>query len=153
MKNLLTQWETEEENLRINLMKNLLTQWEIEEENRKIDGNLPLIDRKLNGNMLFIDKQLNSNMLLINREPVELEDDAKCASLPKLTELVKKSSNLTRTGKKKPQYPISYPLTCFVELVGWPCFCFVEGLTGLTDGLAISGAKSRREKVAIGFSG
>ena len=37
MKNLLTQWETEEENQKIVdriFVKNLLTQWETEEENR-----------------------------------------------------------------------------------------------------------------------
>ena len=80
MKNLLTQWETEEENLAINLIKNLLTYWETEEENQKTGGDLLLIDRAF----------------------AELEDDAECASLPNLTELVKKPSTLTKIEKEKP---------------------------------------------------
>ena len=92
MKNLLTQWETKEENLKINLMKNLLTQWETEEENQTTGGDVLLIDREHRG-----------NMLLINRKLAELEDDAECASLPKFTELMKKPPNLTRTGKEKPE--------------------------------------------------
>ena len=55
MKNLLTQWKTEEENLKINMIKNLLTQWETEKENQKTGGNLLLIDREYNGNVLFLD--------------------------------------------------------------------------------------------------
>ena len=45
MKNLLTQWETEEENLKINLKKNFLTQWKTKEKNQKTVGNVLLIDR------------------------------------------------------------------------------------------------------------
>ena len=67
-------------------MKNLLTQWETEEENQKTGGNVPLIDRAF----------------------AKLEDNAKCASLPKLTELVKKPSNLTRTGKEKPGNALNF---------------------------------------------
>ena len=83
-----------------------------------------------------------------------LEDDAECAPLPKLTKLVKKPSNLTRTGKEKLHCPISHSLACFVEPVGWPRFYFAEGLTGgLTDGLAIGKAKSSEKEIAVGFSG
>ena len=92
-----------------------------------------------------------------------MEDDAKCASLPKLTELVKlsnlrelvkKSSNLTRTGKEKLHCPISHSLTCFVEHIERPHFCFAEGLTGgLIDGLAMGGAELRGEEIAVGFFG
>ena len=82
----------------------------------------------------------------------ELEDDAEYASLLKLTELVKKSSNLIRIGKEKSHRPISHSLTYFVEPARRPCFCFVEDLAGLTDGLAMGGAKSRRKEIAIGFS-
>ena len=83
-----------------------------------------------------------------------MEDDAECASLPKLIELVKKPSNLTRTGKEKPHRLISHSLARFVELIGRPRFRFVEGLTGgLIDGLAMGGAESRGGEVAVGFSG
>ena len=47
MKNLLTQWKTEEENLKTNLIKNLLTKWETEEENQKTGGDIWLIYREL----------------------------------------------------------------------------------------------------------
>ena len=66
---------------------------------------------------------------------------------------MKKPSNLTRTGKKKPYRPISYSLAHFVEPVWRPCFCFAEGLVGLTDGLAIGRAELREGKVAVGFFG
>ena len=132
-------------------MKNLLTQWETEEENQKIGGGVLPIDRTSNGGVLFIDAKL-----------AELEDDAECAFLPKLTELVKllkltelvkKPSNLTRTEKEKPIHSISYSLACFFEHIGRPCFRFAKGLTsGLTDGLAMSGAELRRGKVTVGFS-
>ena len=112
-------------------MKNFLIQWETEEKNRKIGG----------------------NVLLINRKLAELEYDAKCASLIKLTKLVKKHSNLTKTGKKKPHCLIFYFLTCFVEPVRQPYFCFVKSLTSLIDCLAISRAESRGGKIAINFSG
>ena len=92
-----------------------------------------------------------------------MEDDAECTSLPmltklvrlsNLTELVKKPSNLTRTGKEKTDRPISHSLTRFVEPIGWPRFRFAESLTGgLIDGLAMSGAESRGGEVAVGFSG
>ena len=58
-------------------MKNLLIQWETEEINRKIIGNIPLIDREL----------------------ARLENYVKCASLLKLTELIKKHFNLIRIEK------------------------------------------------------
>ena len=92
-------------------------------------------------------------MLLIDRELAELEDDAECASFLKLTKLVKKSSNLTKTGEKKPHCPISHFLACFIKLVGRLCFYLVESLTGLADGLALGGTKSRGGKVAISFFG
>ena len=69
MKNLLTQWETKEENLRTNLIENLLTQWETEEENQKTGGNVPLIDKKHNGSLLLLDGKHSGNMLLIDRVP------------------------------------------------------------------------------------
>ena len=69
VKNLLTQWETEEENLGINLMKNLLTQWETKEENEKTGSNVPPIDREHNGDVLLIDREQNGNVLLIDRVP------------------------------------------------------------------------------------
>ena len=155
-------------------MKTFLTQWETEEENQKTSGNMPLIDRERNsdilllngkysGDVLFTNRALNDNMLLIIESIRSLEDDAECASFPKLTELVKllkltklvkKPSNLIRTGKKKPHCPISYSLARFVEPVGWPYFCFVENLTGgLTNSLAMGGMESSGEKVAVGFSG
>ena len=122
-------------------MKNLLTQQKTEEENRKIDVSIPLINRKLSDNILLIDKDLT-----------KLEDDAKCAFLVKLIELVKKPFNLIKTEKEKPHHPISHLLACFVESVRQPRFCFAEGLSGLTDGLAICGAELKGRKVAVGFS-
>ena len=65
-------------------------------------------------------------------------------------QLVKKPSNLTRTGKEKPHRPISHSLTRFVEPTGRPRFRFAEGLT---DGLAMGGAELRGGEVAVGFSG
>ena len=153
MNNFLTQWKTKEENLRINLIKNFLTQWETKEKNRKIGGNVPFIDRNHNGNILFIDWKCSDNILLINRKHIELKDDAKCISLSKLIKLVKKPSNLTRTGKEKPHCPISYSLTFFVKRVRRPCFCFAESLMGLTYSLAIGKAESRKKEVAVSFSG
>ena len=107
-------------------MKNLLIQWENEKENRKIGGSIPLIDKIPNGNLLLIDRKL-----------AELEDNTEYTSLPKLKELVKKPSNLTRIGKKKPHYPISHSLAYFIELIKRPYFCFAESLTSLIDRLAI----------------
>ena len=168
MKNLLIQWEIEEENLRINLMKNLLTQWQTEEENQTTGGNVPLIDKKQNGNVLLINREQSGDVLLIDRKLAELENDTECASLPKstelendaeyasipkLTELVKKPSNLTKTRKEKLYYPISHSLACFVEPVRRLCYCFVEGLMGWNDNLAMSGAELRGREVAVGFSG
>ena len=69
-----------------------------------------------------------------------------------LTKLVKKYSNLTKTGEKKPHCLISYSLTYFLELIRRSCFCFAEGLAGLTDGLAMGKAESRGGEVAIGFT-
>ena len=111
------------------------------EENRKIDGNLPLIDREYNGNMLLIDRELE-----------ELKDDAEYVFLSKLTELVKKSSNLTRIGKEKPHCRIFYSLAYFIELFGQPCFCIAEGLAGLTNSLAMDRAELRGREIAVGFS-
>ena len=152
VKNLLTQWKTKEKNLGINLIKNLLIQWETEKENQKIESNVPLIDREHNSGIQLLNGKHSGDMLLIDRKLAELKDDAKYASFPKLTELVKKLFNLTRTGKKKPYCPISH-LVCFVKPVEWPHFHFAEGLAGLTDDLAIGGAELRREEVTVGFSG
>ena len=82
-------------------MKNLLTQWETEEKNQMTGGNVLLIDKEHSGDMLLIDGKPSGDVLLIDRKLVELEDDAEYASLPKLTKLMKKPSNLTRTGKEK----------------------------------------------------
>ena len=90
-------------------------------------------------------------MLLINRELAESENNAECTSPPKLTELVKKPSNLIKTGKKKPYCPISHFLSSFVEFVRRPCFYFAEGLAGLIDGLSMGRADSREGEVAVGF--
>ena len=117
---------------------------------------MPLIDREHNGDVLLLDKKFakledDAECASLSKF-TELENDTKYASLPKLTELVKKSFNLTKTVKEKSHRLISHFLACFVELVGRPCFCFVEGLTGLTDGLAMGGAKLREREVAVGFS-
>ena len=132
-------------------MENLPIQWKTEEENRKIGGGMSLIDRELGSNLLLINRELGSNMLFINRKLAKLENDAKCALFPKLIELVIKSSNLTRTGKEKSHRPIFLFLARFIEPIRQLCFCFAENLTGLTDGLAMGGAKLRREKVTISF--
>ena len=153
MKNLLTQWETKEKNLRINLIKNLLTQWETKKEDLKTGGNVPLINREQSGNVLLLDSKHSGDVLLINRKLVELENDAECKSFLKLTELVKKPSNLTRTGKEKPHCPISHSLSRFIEPIRCPRFYFIEDLAGLTDGLAIGGAELRGEEIAVGFFG
>ena len=134
-------------------MKNLLTQRKIEEENQKTGGNMPLIDNEHNSNVLLIDSKNSGNVLLINRKLAKLEDDAECASFPKLTELVKKPSNLTRTGKKRFYCPISHSLACFIKPVEWLCFRFAESLVGLTDGLAMSGVELKGKEITIGFSG
>ena len=145
-------------------MKNLLTQWEIEEKNRKIGGKQPLIDREHSGNVLLInskhgsnilllDSKHSGNVLLIDKELVELEDDAECASLLKLTEFMKKHFKQTKTGKEKPHRSISNSFAYFDEPVGRPCFCFTEAWVGLTDGLAMGGAESKKEKVTINFFG
>ena len=49
-------------------MKNLLTQWETEEENRKTGGDVPLIDREHNSNVLLLDGEHRGNVLLIDRK-------------------------------------------------------------------------------------
>ena len=105
-------------------MKNLLTRWETKKENRKIGGDMPLIEGENSSDVLLIDRKRSGNVLLIDRELAELEDDAESTSLSKLIQLVKKLSNLTRTRKEKPHWPIFYFLTCFVELVRRPCFYF-----------------------------
>ena len=133
-------------------MKNLLTRWETEEENRKIGRNMLFIDRKHSGNVLLINRERSGNVLLLDREFAKLENDAKYTSLPKLTEVVKKPSKLTRTRKEKPHCPISHSFTYFVEPNRRPSFCFVEGLTGLTDGLAMGGVELRGGEIAVSFS-
>ena len=135
------------------MMKNFLTQWETQEDNQKTSGNVPLIDKEYSGDMLLIDSKHNGNMLLIDRKLVELENDFEYASFPKLTKLVKKSSNLTITEKKKPHHPIFHFLARFIEPVRRLCFCFAEGLVGLTDSLAIGITEFRGEEFAVGFSG
>ena len=132
-------------------MKNLLTQWETEEKNQKSGGNMPLIDKKHSDDVLLIDSKHSGNLLLINRKLAELKHDAECVSLLKLTELVKKPSKRAKTGKEKSHYSIFYFLAYFDEPVGRSCFCFAKGLAYLTDSLAMGGAKLRREKVAVGF--
>ena len=114
---------------------------------------MPLINREHNNNVLFINSKHSGNVLLIDKKLAELENNAECASFAKFTELVKKPSNLTRTGKKTSHCGISHSLACFVEPVRRPCFRFVEGLAGLTDGLAMGGAKSKREEIAVSFFG
>ena len=49
-------------------MKNLLTQWETEEENQKTGGDVPPIDREHNGDVLLLDGEHSGNVLLIDRE-------------------------------------------------------------------------------------
>ena len=114
---------------------------------------MPLINREQIGNILLIDRKCNGNMLLINRKLAELEDDAKYAFLQKLIKFVKKLSKLIKTGKKKSYCLISHSLTCFVEPVRQPCFCFAKGLMSLTDGLAIGRAELRGREVTISFLG
>ena len=114
---------------------------------------MPLIDREHNANVLLLDSKHNGNVLLLDRKFAELGNDAECAFFPKLIKLVKKPFNLTKTVKEKPHCLISYSLACIVEPVRWPCFCFAEGLVGLTDSVAMGGVESRRGEVAIGFSG
>ena len=48
-------------------MKNLLTKWETEEENQKTGGDVSLIDRKHNGNVLLLDGEHSANVLFIDR--------------------------------------------------------------------------------------
>ena len=103
--------------------------------------------------MFLIDEKRSGDVLLIDIKFAELEDDVECASLTKLTKLVKKLSNLTRIGKEKRHRLISHSLTYFVELIGRLGFHFVKSLTGLTNGLAMDGAQSKEEKVAVGFFG
>ena len=167
MKNLLTQWETEEENLRINLIKNLLTQWETKKENQKTGNNVLLIDKEHNSNVLLLNSKHSGDMLLIAKNLQNWKMILNVyffwnlqswkimlnVHLLKLTELLKKPFNLTKTGKEKSHCPISHSLARFIELDGWSCFHFVEGLTDWTDGLAMSRAELRRGEVAVGFSG
>ena len=49
-------------------MKNLLTQWETEEKNQKTGGNVPPIDREHNGDVLLLDGKHSGDVLLIGRE-------------------------------------------------------------------------------------
>ena len=82
-----------------------------------------------------------------------MRNDAKCASLLKLIELVKKSFNLIKIEKEKPHWLyclISHSFACFVELVIRPYFCLAKSLT---DNLAMGQIELRREKVVISFSG
>ena len=135
------------------MIKNLLIQRETEEDNQKTGVNMPLIDREHSGDVLLIDSEHSGDVPFIYRKLAELEDDAECASFSKLTEFVKKLSNLTRTGKKNPYRPISHSLNCFIMPIKWLCFSFTEGLVGLTDGLAIDTMELRGGKVAVGFFG
>ena len=116
-KKLLNPVENWREKLKAQFDKSFLTQWKIEEKNRKINGGVPLIDKKLCGNLLLIDKKFGGDQLLIDKELANLKNDVKCVFFPKLTKLLKKLFNLTRTGKKKHHCPISYSLACFVEPV------------------------------------
>ena len=109
------------------------------------------IDRKRNSDLLLIDRECSGNVLLIDRELTELKDNAECTSLPKFAELVKKPSNLSKTSKKKPHHPISHSLTCFVEPIRQPCFCFLESLMGLTDGLGMSRVELKEREIAVNF--
>ena len=111
-------------------MKNLLTQWKTKEKNRKI------VD----------------NVLLINGELAKLKDDAECVFLLKLIELIKKSSNLIRTGKEKLHWLyrlIFYSFAYLVKLVGQPCFYLIEDLI---NSLAIGKAESRKKEITVSFS-
>ena len=103
--------------------------------------------------MLLINSKQSGNVLFIDRKLAELEDDAEYASFPKLTKLVKKHSNLTRTGKKKLHRPISHSLAHFVEPIGQPCFHFTKSLASLTDGLAMGKTELRGREIAVGFFG
>ena len=104
--------------------------------------------------MLLIDREHNGDVLLIDRAPAHWKMMLNVHLSRSFTKLVKKSSNLTSTGKEKPHRPISHSSARFVELIRRPRFRFVEGLTGgLIDGLAIGGTKSRGGKVTVGFSG
>ena len=104
--------------------------------------------------MLLIDRKHNGNMLLIDRAPAHWKMMLNVHLSQSFAKLVKKPSNLTKTGKKKPHCPISHSLACFVEPNRRPRFCFAEGLIGgLTDGLAMGEAESRGEEVAVSFSG
>ena len=110
------------------------------------------INRTPNSGVLLINRAFSNGILLIDRTLAKLEDNAKCASLPKLRELVKKPSNLTRTGKEKPHRLISHSLAQFVEPIGRLCFCFAESLMGLNDALAIDRAELKGGEIAIIFS-
>ena len=122
-------------------MKNFLTQGETNEKNQKIGGGVPIIDRKFRGCMMLIDKKL-----------AELKNYAECESFSKFIELIKKPFNQKMIKKEKHHCPTSHSLAYFIELVRWPCFRFIEGLTGLIDGLAMGGVKSNKSKIAVGFS-
>ena len=49
-------------------MKNLITQWETEEENQKTGGNIPPIDKEHNGDILLLDGKHSGDVLIIDRE-------------------------------------------------------------------------------------
>ena len=129
-------------------MKNLLTRWETEKDN--------LINSQYSGEVLLIDRKLteleNDAECVSLPKFTELEDDAKYASFLKAHRISEKPSNLTGTRKEKLHRLISHSSVYFLELVGRPCFCFIGGLADLTDGLAIGGAESRERKIAISFS-
>ena len=113
-----------------------------------------LIDREHNGDILLMNREHNSDVLLIDRAPAHWKMMLNVHLSQSFTKLVKKPSNLTRTGKEKSHRPISHSLAHFVEPIRRPCFRFAEGLTsGFTDGLAIGRAESRGGEVAVGFSG
>ena len=49
-------------------MKNLLTQWETEEKNQKTGGNVPPIDKEYSGNVMLLDDKHSGDVLLIDRK-------------------------------------------------------------------------------------
>ena len=112
-----------------------------------------LIYKELGSNLLLINRKFGGNVLLIDRKLAKLKDNAEYTSFPKLSELVKKLSNLNKIGKEKVNRLIFYSLAHFVEPVRQLCFWFVEDLTGLTDGLAMGRAELKGKKVAVGFFG
>ena len=48
-------------------MKNLLTQWETKEENQKTGADVPLMGREYNGDILLLNGKHSGDVLLIGR--------------------------------------------------------------------------------------